>query len=140
MIRGFDQYAQLDGVGLAELVSKGEVSVEEVCEAAISRIEKLDPRLNAIVTKTYDLARRAIGGSLPRGPLRGVPMLLKDLLLDCAGVVQTRACKALKDHVAKEDSELVRRYKAAGLVILGTTNTPEFGLLGHTEPELHGAT
>lgn len=137
---GFKEYNQYDSLGLAELVKKKEISAAELCEEAITRIERVNPTLNAVITPMYDLARKAVRASLPDGPFRGVPFLLKDLLGDFAGVPQTMGSKALKNYIPAQDSELVRRYKKAGLVILGKTNTPEFGLKGITEPELHGPT
>jgi amidase len=137
---GFVEYDQYDGLGLAALVKKKEVSAAEICEEAITRIERVNPALNAVITPMYDLARKAVGQSLPDGPFTGVPFLLKDLLGDFAGVRQTMGSKACKNYIPAQDSELVNRYKQAGLVILGKTNTPEFGLKGITEPELHGPT
>jgi amidase len=137
---GFKEYAQYDGIGLAQLVKKGEVSPAEICEEAITRIERVNPALNAVITPMYDLARETVQNNLPDGPFAGVPFLLKDLLGDFAGVPQTMGSKACKNYIPARDSELVKRYKQAGLVILGKTNTPEFGLLGITEPELHGPT
>jgi amidase len=137
---GFVVYEQYDGLGLAALVRKKEVSAAELCEEAITRIERVNPALNAVITPMYDLARRAVEKSLPDGPFTGVPFLLKDLLGEFAGVPQTMGSKACKNYIPAQDSELVKRYKQAGLVILGKTNTPEFGLLPYTEPELHGPT
>ena len=137
---GFAEYAHYDGLGLADLVKKKEVSAAELCEEAITRIERVNPVLNAVITPMYDLARKAIEKSLPEGPFTGVPFLLKDLLSDFAGVPQTMGSKACKNYIPAQDSELVKRYKQAGLVILGKTNTPEFGLKGITEPELFGPT
>jgi amidase len=137
---GFKEYAQYDGMGLAELVKKREVSPAEVCEEAITRIERVNPALNAVITTMYDLARETVQNNLPDGPFAGVPFLLKDLLGDFAGVPQTMGSRALKNYIPARDSELVKRYKKAGLVILGKTNIPEFGLKGVTEPELHGPT
>ena len=137
---GFKEYEQYDGLGLAELVKKKEVSAAEICEEAITRIERVNPALNAVITPMYDLARQAVQATLPDGPFNGVPFLLKDLLGDFAGVPQTMGSRACKNYVPARDSELVKRYKKAGLVILGKTNTPEFGLVGYTEPEFHGPT
>jgi amidase len=137
---GFKEYDQYDGLGLAELVKKKEISTAELCEEAIDRIERFNPALNAVIAPMYDLARRAVNKGLPDGPFCGVPFLLKDLLSDYAGVPQTMGSRACKNYIPAEDSELVKRYKQVGLVILGKTNTPEFGLLGITEPELHGPT
>jgi amidase len=135
---GFKEYDQYDGLGLAELVKKKEVSAAEICEEAITRIERVNPALNAVVTPMYDLARQAIQAGLPGGPFTGVPFLLKDLLGEFAGVAQTMGSRVCKNYIPTQDSELVKRYKQAGLVILGKTNVPEFGLLPYTEPELHG--
>jgi amidase len=136
---GFKEYDQYDGLGLAELIRTRQVTPAEVCSEAIERIERLNPRVNAVVTPMYDRARSSLE-MLPPGAFRGVPFLLKDLLSICAGVPLTFGCKALKNFVPDHDSELVRRYRQAGLVILGKTNTPEFGLVAYTEPELFGPT
>jgi len=136
----FKEYEQYDGLGLAELIRKKEVSPAEVCEEAIERIEALNPALNAVITPMYDLARKTVAQGLPDGPFSGVPFLLKDLLAAYAGVPLTGGSRAYKNFCPQADSELVRRFKNAGLVILGKTNCPEFGLLGYTEPELHGPT
>ncbi len=136
----FKEYDKYDGLGLAELVKKKEVSPDELCEAAIHKIEKLNPAVNAVVTPMYDLARQSLKDRLPEGPFTGVPFLLKDLLAAYAGVPLTNGSKAYRNYIPTEDSELVKRFKKAGLVILGKTNCPEFGLLGYTEPELHGPT
>jgi len=136
----FKEYEQYDGLGLAELIRKKEVSAEEICEEAISRIERLNPLLNAVITPMFDIARKAIKKPLPEGPFMGVPFLLKDLLAAFEGVPLTNGSRAYKNFIPAKDSELVKRFKEAGLVILGKTNCPEFGLLGFTEPELHGIT
>src|SRR5712692_8680729 len=83
-----------------------------------------------------DPARTAARGALPDGPFRGVPFLLKDLLASYAGARMTSGSTFLRDFVPGYDSELVARLKRAGLVILGKTNTPEFGILPTTEPRL----
>jgi amidase len=135
---GFKEYDKYDALGLAELVRKKKVSPVELCEEAIRRIEKLNPGLNAVITPMYDRGRKAAEGALPKGPFTGVPFLLKDLIHAYAGVPLTSGCKAYRNYVPDYDSELVVRFKKAGVVILGKTNIPEFGLLGITEPELHG--
>jgi len=83
---GFKEYDQYDGLGLAELVKKKEVSTAEICEEAITRIGRVNPALNAVITPMYELARQAVQATLPDGPFTGVPFLLKDLLGDFAGV------------------------------------------------------
>ena len=137
---GFKEYDQYDGLGLAELIRSGEISAGEACETAIERIESVNPKLNAVIFTMFDLARRATHEKLPAGAFTGVPFLLKDLTAVYAGVPLTNGSKAYRQYIPDYDSEMVRRFKQAGLVILGKTNTPEFGLMGVTEPELHGPT
>jgi len=134
-----EELALLDAMAQAELVQKGEVKPIELVEAAISRIEKVNPALNAVVTEMYDLAREAASKEVPKGPFSGVPYLLKDLFPAYAGVKLSSGSAFLKDYTPTYDSELVTRYKKAGLIIVGKTNTPEFGLLPTTEPALFGA-
>jgi len=135
---GFSDYDKYDGLGLAELVLKKEVKPIELVEEAISRIEKLNPQVNAVIYKMYEQACQAAVGDLPDGHFRGVPFLLKDLAASYGGVPLTSGCRFFKDLVPDHDSELVKRFKAAGVVILGKTNLPEFGLAFVTEPELFG--
>jgi amidase len=134
----FSDYDKHDGLGLAELVRKKEVKPSELVEEAISRIEKLNPQLNAVIHRMYDLARKAAEGNLPDRPFGGVPFLLKDLMADYAGVPTRKGSRFHNDFVPDHDSEIVRRYKAAGVIVLGKTNTPEYGLLPVTETELFG--
>lgn len=135
---GFAEYDRYDGVGLAELVQKRQVQPSELVEEAIDRIERVNPQINAVIHKMYDYARKTAQGDVPDGPFRGVPFLLKDEVNAFAGVPLTQGSRFLKDYRPDHDSELVRRYKAAGLIILGKTNMPEFGLMPVTEPELFG--
>lgn len=135
----FKEYENYDGLGLANLVKKKEISPSELCETAIEKIEKHNPQFNPVVTKMYDQGRQSIQDTLPDGPFTGVPFLLKDKT-EYAGVPMTNGCRGYKDYIPAFDSELVKRYKKSGVVILGKTNLPEFGLHGYTEPELHGAT
>ena len=139
-MNGFSEYDKYDGLGLAELVRKKEVKPSELVEEAISRIEKLNPQLNAVIYKMYQLARQAADGDLPDGPFKGVPFLMKDILMAYAGVPLTNASRFFRDFVPDHDSELVKRFKAAGIIVVGKTNTPEFGLVPITEPELFGPT
>lgn len=136
----FKEYDRYDGVGLAELVQKKEVSPAEICDAAIERINEVNPKVNAVITPMFEIARNLANQPSQEGPLGGVPFLLKDLLAAYAGVPLTNGSKAFKNYIPEKDSELVTRFKASGLNILGKTNCPEFGLLGVTEPELHGIT
>ena len=134
----YHEYSEYDGLGLAELVRKGEVSAAELVEAAIERIERHNPPLNAVVYKAYDEARETAARALPSGPFRGVPFLIKDLGCPVAGMPRTSGSRFLADEVPAEDGELTRRYRASGVVILGKTNTPELGITGTTESALLG--
>jgi amidase len=133
-----DDFAAYDGLGLAQLVRKKQVSPLELVEESIARIEKNDGQLNAVVYRAFDEARREAQGELPDGAFCGVPFLMKDLYSEVAGMPRTSGSRFLKDEVCAEDSELTRRYRAAGVVIVGKTNTPEFGITGTTESALLG--
>ncbi len=136
----FKEYDTYDGLGMAELVRKKDISPAELCEEAIGRIERLNPALNAVINPMFDLGRKDIENGLPDGPFSGVPFLLKDLVAAYAGVPMTGGSRAYRNYVPDEDCELVTRFKKAGVVIMGKTNCPEWGLLGITEPELFGPT
>lgn len=129
----------LDATALAAAVRSGELSARESVTVAIERIEA-DPELNPVVGPRFDEALAEVDAGLPDGPLTGVPTLIKPLGTDVAGLAATRGCRLFADKIAQADSEIVRRYRAAGLVVLGTSNTPEFGLNASTEPSLHGPT
>jgi amidase len=135
----FAEYAQYDGLGLAALVDKGQVSPGELVEACIARIEAHNPALNAVVHKAYDEARAVARGPLPQGPFRGVPFLIKDLGLEVQGWPRTSGSHFAGVAADRRDSELVKRYRAAGVVLVGKTNTPEFGIPGVTISERLGA-
>lgn len=138
-----DELARLDAVAQADLVRRGEVSPIELVEAAIARIEALDGPLNAVIHRRFDAARReAAAADLPEGPFRGVPFLLKDLWATSAGDPHHLGIAgfARAGVRAGTDSNLVRRYREAGFVLVGRTNTPELGLVATTEPLAHGPT
>jgi amidase len=135
---GFKEYRNYDGLGLAELVRKKEVAPIDLVEEAVRRIEALNPQLNAVIHKMYDSARKLAQGRLPDAPFAGVPFLLKDLVAACANEPIRKGCRFFADYVADHDTELVARFKAAGLIILGKTNVPEFGLAPVTESALFG--
>lgn len=135
---GFKEYEDFDALGLAALVRRKQVKPEELLEAAIERVERLNPRINALCHAFYDEARRCIAAGLPVGPLSGVPYLLKDLYALYAGQPTSNGSRFFQGFVADHDSTLTARLKAAGLVIFGKTNTPEFGLSTTTEPALFG--
>ena len=134
-----DEYESFDALGLAALVKKGEVRAEELLEAAVVRLER-HADLNAVVIPMLDEARATLKAGLPSGPFRGVPFLLKDLHLRYAGVRTTSGCQLFEDYVPGHDSEIVARYKHAGLVIFGKTASPEFGLTPSSESRLFGMT
>lgn len=133
-----EDYQGQDAMGLSQLVKSGEVSAEELLQAAIQRAEAVNPKVNAIVTPLYDFAREQIKAGLPDGPFTGVPFLLKDLLTSLEGTPLSNGSNAFKGQISPSDSELTRRYKSSGVVIFGKTNTPEFGLMGVTEPKAFG--
>jgi len=135
----FAEYADHDGLGLAHLVRKGDVSPLELLEEAIARSEKNNPRLNAIVYKAYDEARAVAKGKLPDGPFKGVPFLIKDISMEVANWPMTNGSKLLEGYVSDHDAELTKRYRAAGMVLYGKTNTPEFGIPGTTEGRFLGS-
>lgn len=135
-----DDLAFLDATAQAELVKQKEVKPIELVDAAIERIQHLNPTLNAVVTPMFDLARAAATGEIPDGPFKGVPFLLKDLIAEYAGVRFTEGSAFLQNYISDHDSELVVRIKNAGLIICGKTNTPEWGALPTTEPLLFGPT
>ena len=127
-----------DGLGVAELIKRKEISPREAVTAAIHRIEALNPRLNAVVHTMFDRALGDADGDIPDGPFRGVPFLLKDLISWYAGEPITNGSRLFRGWIAPVDSEMTRRYKRAGLLVVGKTNTPEFGLVPFTEGELLG--
>jgi amidase len=135
---GFSEYDKYDGLGLAELVRSGEVSAAELLEEAIARTERVNSQINAVVHKHYDEARAAVAAGLPEGCFTGVPFLLKDLYMMLQGTVTSNGSAMYRNQVADHDSTLVQRYQQAGLVIFGKTNSPEWGLMPITEPELYG--
>jgi amidase len=132
------EYDSLDATALAGLVARGEVTAAEVLEAALERADQRNPRLNAITSRYDDEARRRATGPLPRGPFTGVPFLIKDLMTAWKGHPLTAGSRLLAGFVPDFDSEVVRRLEAAGMVLFGMTNAPEFGILAHTESELLG--
>lgn len=134
---GFAEYSNFDGLGLAELVKKKKVKPAELVEAAIERIERHNSRLNAVVFKGYDEAHAKATAKL-YGAFAGVPILLKDILADKKGWPTRRGSRFVPAAPSPFDATLVSRFEAAGLIPLGKTNVPEFGLLPFTEPKLYG--
>ena len=126
-------YIAHDALGLASLVRQGNVTPLDLVDTAIARIEALNPRLNAVVSTCFDEARAAARQPIGDGPFAGVPFLIKDLLATVQGHPTSQGTTLLRKVAMPHDSELVRRFRAAGLLILGRTNTPEFGLTPYTE-------
>ncbi len=143
-----DELIRYDAIGLGELVRKGDITPAELLETTIQRIERTNPRLNAVIYKLYDQARRtaqarSAGGraaesSFPR--FYGVPFLLKNLIAEAHDTPFDEGSRAVHGNSSELDTEIVRRQKAAGLIIVGKTNSSEFGVLPTTEPALHGPT
>jgi len=136
-----EEYIAFDATALAELVHAGDVSPQALTEAAIKRIEALNPELNAVVERSYAQARSAALQVDAQAPLAGVPFLAKDMNIEVAGLHLTASCRWLAElPQAMVDAPLAARWRAAGLSILGRTNTPEFAGEFVTEPTWRGAT
>ena len=135
----FEEYRRYDAVALASLIAKREVSAREVLETAITRAEQVNPAINAIVHKQYEQALKAIAAGLPEGPLKGVPYLIKDLGFFETGEPATFGSRLFKDFIADHETAYVTRCKQAGLVFIGRSSSPEFGLNPNTEPRLYGS-
>src|SRR5881296_4167295 len=136
-----DDLAWLDATAQADLVRRRQASPVEVVEAAIARIEQTNPELNAVIIPRFEKARaEAASPALPEGPFRGVPFLLKDLICCSAGDPHHMGTRFLRDlgFIAPLDTYLAEKFRAAGFVFLGKTNTPELGTLPTTEPEAYG--
>lgn len=129
-----------DMVGLAAVIRAGDVTSAELLDAVTRRVEERNPVLNAVVATRVDAARAEVADGLPDGPLRGVPFAVKDLLCDVAGMADTAGCRLFAGATTERDGLLASRYRRAGLVIVGKTNTAELGLSPTTEPVLHGPT
>ncbi|WP_339831913.1 amidase [uncultured Parvibaculum sp.] len=127
--------ARLDALGQAELVARGEATAQELVDAAIARIEEVNPQVNAVVTELFERGREAARGELPEGPFTGVPNLVKDLD-NLAGARTTSGSRLFADNIAAATDPLITANEAAGFIMVGKSNTPEFGLLGTTEPLL----
>ncbi len=131
----------MDATAMAELVGSGEASPSELVEAAIERVEQVNGELNAVIHPLFDEAREAAKGEIPDGPFKGVPFLLKDLGAAFAGQPLHMGMQVLKDadFKAPMDTYLAQRFRDAGLITIGKTNTPELGILPTTEPVAYGA-
>ena len=134
------QTANLDATALGERVSLGELTPVELVDAAIERLEALNGQLNAVITPMYERARKQAGTGVPAGPFPGVPFLVKDFLAEVKGVRFVEGSRFLDEYVPAEDSEIIRRFRNAGLLFIGKTNTPELAIGVTTEPERFGPT
>ena len=134
--------ARMDATEQAELVRTGEASPLELVEAAIARIEALNPQLNAVIHELYEEGLEEARNALPEGPFRGVPFLYKDIGAALAGQPFHLGTRVLKEigFRAPVDTFLGKRFRAAGFVTVGKTNTPELGILPTTEPQAYGPT
>lgn len=135
--------AWLDATAQAALVRSGEAAPLELVDAAIARIERLDPALNAVIHRRFEQARaEARAGGLPDGPFRGVPLLVKDAVCHTAGDPYHFGMRVLRDvgWTAPADTWLAARFRQAGFVFLGKTNAPELAVSITTEPIAHGPT
>ena len=135
-----DELATLDAMGQAALARAGEVTALELVDAAIERIEALNPSLNAVISTRFEAAREQARQPLPDSPLAGAPFLLKDLSATLAGTPQEEGSRACRGRISRRDTALAVRQRAAGLIVLGKSNTPEFGNHSTTEPESQGPT
>ena len=134
----FEEILSLDAIAQADLIRRKEIKAIELVESAIEQVEKLNPDLNLVITPLFDEAQRAAKGEIPKGVFAGVPFLMKDIGALLAGVPMAMGTALLKEFVPNHDSELTTRIKKTGLIIIGKTNTPEFGLMPTTEPRLFG--
>lgn len=131
------EYAKLDGLGLADLVRRKQVTASELVEIAIGAIETLDPSLNAVPIRAFEMARARAREALT-GPFAGVPFLAKDLGLEWQGLPVRQGSRYFMDYVPAWDADLAKRWRQTGVIPLGRTNSPEFGLNVATEPKVHG--
>lgn len=133
-------YLAHDALGLADLVRKKEASPDELLDAALARLEAVNPKINAVAHRFEHLARAEIKAGLPEGPFRGVPFMTKDLNVMVKDAPLTNGSRAWIGNVSKEDGRLAQRLKKAGLAIFGSTTSPELGLTTTTENNLTGKT
>src|SRR5687767_13600541 len=133
-----DEYSRHDALGLAELVRKGETTPAELRQAALDGIAQVNPALNAVLQVLSEGSAAEVAAGVPDGPFRGVPFLIKELACHAAGVSLDFGCRLAQGVVFEHDTELMARFRRAGLVLVGTTQTPELGYNPTTETVLHG--
>ncbi|MSR14195.1 MAG: amidase [Gammaproteobacteria bacterium] len=131
-------YAAYDGLGLARLVKRGEVSADELFDAAMAAHAVVNPKINAVLQTLPKAAKAATKAGLPEGPFTGVPLLIKELILHAKGVRCDMGSRLAQGYVARSDTELMARFRRAGFVLAGTTQTPELGYNPTTECVLFG--
>ena len=134
----FSEYEKHDALALGQLVKDKKISALELVDEAIARAERINPKLNAIIFKAFDAARDAAKKGVPAGPFSGVPTLLKDMRAGAVGMPTRSGSRMVPAVPADHDATLVSRYRAAGLIPLGKTNVPEFGILPVSESKLYG--
>jgi len=130
----FDEYARLDGTALAELIRRRDVSAAEVREVALAAIARFNPKLNAVLDVLTDASAADVAALRSDAPFAGVPFLIKELALHAAGAPCRMGSRLATGVSFPTDTELMARFRRAGLVTVGTTQTPEFGYCGTTEP------
>jgi amidase len=137
-----DELASLDATAQAELVRSGEATPAELVDAALARIDAVNPSINAVIHRFDDKARQVAAGDLADGPFRGVPFLVKDIVCHTAGDPYHCGMQFLKDRnwTAETDAFLAVKLRRAGFVFVGKTNTPELASTVTTEPRAYGAT
>lgn len=134
------EYSQYDGLGLAELIRRGDVTPADLVDTAIDAIERMNPQVNCVVQQLRDEALREIKRGLPHGPFRGVPFLVKEFGMHFKGMTTSAGSRLAAGYRFEHDTELMRRCRAAGLVTVGTTTTPEMAFNANTEALIYGPT
>ncbi len=138
MMLSLQEYSSYDGLGLAELVAKKQLKPSELVEAALQAVAKTNPQINAVLQTLPALARDATAQGVGTRPFAGVPFLIKELVLHAQGVRCDMGSKLAQGFVPEQDTELMPRFRRAGLVLIGTTQTPELGYNSTTETRLFG--
>src|SRR3981189_1622838 len=130
-------YSSYDGLGLASLVARKEVTAKELLEAWLAAAPKGNPKLNAVLQTLPEMAAAEIAAKAPTGPFAGVPFVIKELVLHAKNVRLDSGCRLAQGTVPTADTELMARFRRAGLVLMGTTQTPELGYNPTTQTVLH---
>jgi len=136
----FDEYSAYDGLGLAELVRRKEVSPRDLADSAIDAIERLNPEINCVVQQLHDRAVAEIRKGLPYGPFRGVPFLVKEFGMHFKGMKTSAGSRLAAGVTFDADTELMTRMRNAGLVTVGTSTTPEMAFNANSEAVVYGPT